>query len=200
MILLAVLCLSLALVTTKKAPEEAKPDWAKKDIRDYTEADLNRLLDQWEEDDEPIPVDELPDGHPDKPRAQIDLTKIDTSNPEAVLKASKKGQTVMMFVKVKDHAVHQDTEEVTMVWEVGMNNNHIQTSRTKLEEDRVMFLFQDGEVAWEARDWLLEQERCEEIQLEQQTYYGKYSNHREEEMVAKNRKKGKKEKTKKTEL
>lgn len=25
-----------------------KPDWAKKDITDFTEADMERLLDQWE--------------------------------------------------------------------------------------------------------------------------------------------------------
>lgn len=32
-----------------------------KDIRDYNDADLERLLDQWEEnDDEPLPPDELP--------------------------------------------------------------------------------------------------------------------------------------------
>lgn len=32
------------------------------DIRDYSDADLERLYSQWEEDDEPIPPDELPDG------------------------------------------------------------------------------------------------------------------------------------------
>ena len=33
---------------SKKFEEGKKPDWAKKDIRDYSEADLERLLDQWE--------------------------------------------------------------------------------------------------------------------------------------------------------
>lgn len=36
------------LVLAKKFADEEKPDWAKKDIRDYSEADLERLLDQWE--------------------------------------------------------------------------------------------------------------------------------------------------------
>lgn len=36
------------LVLAKKYNGEEKPDWAKKDIRDYSEADLERLLDQWE--------------------------------------------------------------------------------------------------------------------------------------------------------
>lgn len=43
-ILLAVF--SAVLVTAKKAAD--KPDWAKKDIRDYSDADMERLLDQWE--------------------------------------------------------------------------------------------------------------------------------------------------------
>lgn len=36
------------IVLAKKFKDEEKPDWAKKDIRDYSEADLERLLDQWE--------------------------------------------------------------------------------------------------------------------------------------------------------
>lgn len=34
-----------------KRPKE-KPEWAKKDIRDYSDADMERLLDQWEVHDE----------------------------------------------------------------------------------------------------------------------------------------------------
>jgi len=36
------------IVLSKKFANEEKPEWAKKDIRDYSEADLERLLDQWE--------------------------------------------------------------------------------------------------------------------------------------------------------
>lgn len=43
-LLLVVLC--GAMVVAKKANE--KPSWAKKDIRDYSDADMERLLDQWE--------------------------------------------------------------------------------------------------------------------------------------------------------
>lgn len=32
----------------KKSKDGEKPSWAKKDIRDYNEADLERLLDQWD--------------------------------------------------------------------------------------------------------------------------------------------------------
>jgi len=44
-LVLSIVCLpSLA----KKSDPENKPSWAKKDIRDYNDADLERLLDQWE--------------------------------------------------------------------------------------------------------------------------------------------------------
>lgn len=38
----------LVEVKSKKSKPEEKPTWAKKDIRDFSEADMERLLDQWE--------------------------------------------------------------------------------------------------------------------------------------------------------
>lgn len=38
----------MTFASAKKSTDENKPQWAKKDIRDYSEADLERLLDQWE--------------------------------------------------------------------------------------------------------------------------------------------------------
>lgn len=40
--------LTIIHINCKKYKDSEKPDWAKKDIRDYTEADMERLLDQWE--------------------------------------------------------------------------------------------------------------------------------------------------------
>lgn len=40
--------LVLTVVAAKKSAPNEKPKWAQKDIRDYSEADLERLLDQWE--------------------------------------------------------------------------------------------------------------------------------------------------------
>ncbi len=66
-----------------------------------SDADLERLYEQWEEDDEPLPVDELPEWDPRKPQPQLDLTKMDLSgNPDDFLMQSKKGKTLMIFVRV----------------------------------------------------------------------------------------------------
>ena len=84
---------------------------------DWTDADLMGLLDQWDEDEEPIPPDELPD-------------------------FSKSGE---------------ETEEVSSLWQT------------------VMFSFRDGAYAWETKDFLIEQGRVEDVQLEQKTHKGRYS-------------------------
>jgi len=183
--------LTLVIVAGKKSSDGEKPDWAKKDIKDYTDADLERLLDQWDEDEEPIPVDELPEGHPDKPQPQLDFSKLDMNNPDELMKATKKGKTVMMFVRVTDFVDRDETEEISSLWQTGLYNNHVQSERFLIEDDRVMFMFRDGAYAWEAKEFLLDQERCEEVQLEQQTYYGKYSKKKPEEEVKKPKKKKK---------
>eukprot|EP00092_Neocalanus_flemingeri_P024353 GFUD01026409.1.p1 GENE.GFUD01026409.1~~GFUD01026409.1.p1 ORF type:complete len:214 (-),score=101.37 GFUD01026409.1:169-810(-) len=193
-----ILCLSLLLLTSaKKASDEAKPDWAKKSITDYTDADLERLLDQWDEDEEPIPADELPDGHPDKPQPQLDMSKLDMSNPEEVMKLTKKGKTVMMFVRITNFQTREETEEITSLWQTGLYNNHVQAERFLIEDDRVMFMFRDGGYAWEAKDFLVEQERCLEVQLEQQTYKGKFAPEEDEPKEKKDKKDKKKKKKEK---
>ena len=67
----------------------------------FSDHDLEKLYEQWEEDEEPLPVDELPEWDPRKPRPGIDLSDMSKfGDTEDFLKASKKGQSVMMFVKV----------------------------------------------------------------------------------------------------
>jgi hypothetical protein len=39
---------AICTIYCKKFKDEDKPAWAKKDIRDYNDADLQRLLEQWE--------------------------------------------------------------------------------------------------------------------------------------------------------
>ena len=178
-----------------------KEDWTgrQKDVRDYSDADMHKLLEEWDKDEEPIPPDELPDGHPDKPRPPLDITKIKNINdPDEIMKISKKGQTVMLFVKVSEFNGDRDeVGELTSLWQTGLMNNHVTSERFQIEDDRVMFLFHDGADAWEAKDFFIEQERCEEVQLEQKTYHGKYANSQEPKEEKKEKKEKKKKKAKK---
>ena len=170
-----VLTCFLLTAQAKKTKDSEKPDWAKKDVRDYTDHDLQRLLDQWDEDEEPIPPDELPEGHPDRPIPPVDFSKINMNNQEEVMAATKKGKTIMLFAKINKFKDRQETEEVSSIWHTGLYNAHIHGDRFLVEDQRVMFSFKDGSYAWEAKDFLIEQERVEDVQLEGKTFKGNFA-------------------------
>ncbi len=92
-----------------------------------------------------------------KPQPQIDFSKLDMSDPESVVRATKKGKTLMIFVKVRNSPSREQTEEISSIWQTGLWNSHIQSERFLLEDDRVIFMFQDGDMAFEAKDFLVEQ-------------------------------------------
>lgn len=171
-------CLLLLVSASVVLADKVKPDWAKKDIRDYSDADLERLYEQWEEDDEPLPEDEQPE-HMRKP-PPLDMSKMDFSNPENVLKLSKKGKTLMTFVSVADNPTRQETEKVTALWQSSLQNSHIIADRFIVADDRAIFMFKDGSQAWEAKDFLIEQKQCKEVSIENKVYPGKYSPAHEE--------------------
>lgn len=161
------------LIQCKKFQDTDKPAWAKKDIRDYNDADLERLLEQWEEDDEPLEDDELPEHL--RPQPKFDFSKIDMTNPENLLKLTKKGRTLMTFVSVDGNPSREETEEITKLWQSSLWNNHIQAERYLVADDRSIFLFKDGSQAWDAKEFLIEQERCKEVVIENKSYYGKHT-------------------------
>lgn len=190
-----------ALSASKKFDEEEKPAWAKKDIRDYNEADLERLLEQWDEDEEPLPEDELPEHLRPQPQVKFDPSNI--GDPEELLKMSKKGRTLMMFVQVKDELAPSDAEEVTKLWQSSLYNNHIQAERYMVDERRALFMFKDGAQAWDAKDFLLEQKDLKECSVENKVYHGYHTpegKKEKQEAIARKREAKKSNKKRKTEL
>nr|CAD7408044.1 unnamed protein product [Timema poppensis] len=167
------LCLLVPSITYSKRIEgEEKPSWAKKDIRDYNDADMERLLDQWEEGEE-VSEDELPEHL--RPQPKIDFSQIDMSNPENLLKLSKKGRTLMVFVSVVGNPTRQETEQITQLWQTSLWNSHIQAERYLVDDDRAIFMFKDGSQAWDAKNFIVEQEKCKEVVIENKTYHGKHT-------------------------
>lgn len=177
-VILLLIASTLRSVSLKRFETDEKPEWAKKDIRDYTDADMERLLDQWEEDEEPLEEDELPEHL--RPRPQIDISKLNPNNPEDILQATKKGQTLMVFVSVSANPTRDETEELTKLWQTSLWNNHIQAERYLVDDNRAIFLFKDGSQAWAAKEYLTDQERCESVTIESKVYPGKYSKKKEE--------------------
>jgi len=162
--------------SAKKSDPSDKPAWAKKDVRDYTDADLERLSEQWDEGEEPLPPDELPEHL--RPSPPIDLNKIDMSNPENLLKATKKGKTLMAFVTLWGEPDRATTEELTATWQTGLQNAHIGAERYLIDDNRAIFMFKDGAQAWETIDFLTSQERCDSVTIENKPYWGKHSPNR----------------------
>ena len=49
--------------------------------------------------------------------------------PEGMLKASKKGKTLMMFATVSNNPSREETEELTSLWQLSLSNAHIPVER-----------------------------------------------------------------------
>ncbi|GFN82615.1 LDLR chaperone MESD [Plakobranchus ocellatus] len=163
----------------------------KKDIRDYSDADMERLFDQWEESDEDeLEEDELPEWKREPPK--IDMSQLDTSDPAELLRASKKGRTLMMFATVSGDPAQEETEKISMLWQSSLFNAHVDVQRYVVGSDRVLFMLKDGSKAWEVKDFLVKQERCSEVTIEGQNFPGAAAA-KEKEQAKKNIKKGKTE-------
>ncbi|KAM5171360.1 LRP chaperone MESD [Mantella aurantiaca] len=160
-------CLLVILSLTRAAEEEKKK---KKDIRDYNDADMARLLEQWEADDD-IEEGDMPE-HKRKP-APVDFAKLDPSNPESILQMTKKGKTIMIFATVSGNPTEKETEEITSLWQGSLFNANYDIQRFLVGPNRVIFMLRDGGFAWEVKDFLVGQARCADVTLEGQVYPGK---------------------------
>ncbi|KAM6950416.1 LRP chaperone MESD [Lycodopsis pacificus] len=161
------LCTHLLCILATDNKEKPKK---KKDIRDYNDADMARLLEQWEEDDD-IEEGDLPEHKRSPP--PIDFAKIDPSKPEELLKMSKKGKTLMVFATVSGDPTEKETEEITGLWQGSLFNANFDIQRFVVGSNRVIFMLRDGSVAWEVKDYLVSQERCMDVTVEGQVFPGK---------------------------
>ncbi|XP_052693727.1 LRP chaperone MESD-like [Crassostrea angulata] len=192
-----VVVLVCLILTSYCAKEKSKENeqWKKKDIRDYSEADLERLYDQWEEnDDEELPEDELPEWKREPPK--VDLSQLDPNNPELMLQASKKGRTLMMFATVSGDPTEKETEQITQLWQTSLFNANYEIQRYVVGSNRVIFMIKDGSKAWEIKNFLVTQDRCEEVTIEGKNYPGAAAKDKDAD---KSKQKEEKKKTKKKE-
>ncbi|XP_029904464.1 LRP chaperone MESD [Myripristis murdjan] len=157
----------LLCVTAADGPNKPKK---KKDIRDYNDADMARLLEEWEKDDD-IEEGDLPEHKRSPP--PIDFSKVDASKPEELLKMSKKGRTLMVFATVSGDPTEKETEEITGLWQGSLFNANYDIQRFVVGSNRVIFMLRDGSLAWEVKDFLVSQERCVDVTVEGQVFPGK---------------------------
>ena len=145
----------------------------KKDVRDYTEADLERLYEQWADEDDDK-EDEFRRKPPKPPAGgfEFDPSKM---KPQDMMKMAKKGKTLMIFAQLKGKPEMRETEQITTRWQQGLLNGNIQTERYVVSTDRVLFLTKDGSLAWEIKDFLVQQPECLEVSFDNQKFPGQKS-------------------------
>lgn len=169
------------LVTANANGDELKAGKKKKLPKDplyITDVDLENLYDEWEDaDDDKLPPDELPPHKRPPPKMNLptnggagdDLFK----DPEKLMRASKKGKTVMAFVTVANKPTKEETETLTQRWQVGLTNNHMKCERFVVADDRAIFVFEDGSLAFEAKDFFVEQPELKEYSIDNRVWHGK---------------------------
>merc|ERR1712038_1295107 len=117
-------CLLLSILFIYPSSCNDADKWKKKDIRDYNDADMERLFDQWEEaDEDELEEDELPPWKKDPPK--IDMSKLNPDDPESMLQATKTGQTLMLFITVSGDPTEDETQTISQIWQSSLFNANI---------------------------------------------------------------------------
>lgn len=79
----------------------------------------------------------------------------------------------MTFVAVSGNPTRDEAEEITKIWQTSLWNANIQAERYMVDDNRAIFMYKDGAQAWEAKNFLVEQERCTSVTIENKVYDGK---------------------------
>ncbi|EGI66267.1 PREDICTED: LDLR chaperone boca [Acromyrmex echinatior] len=169
LIVLGLFMLFVMVMSTSDTKERKKKSWKDKDMMFMTDADAERLLEQWEANDEPLEPDELPEHL--RPAPKLDISKLDIKNPESMLKATKKGKGVMMFVDLQSNISEEQADVMTRIWQTGLQNNHIIMERYPIENKRFIFMFHDGAQAVEGKNYLLQHPEVAHVTIDGQSYY-----------------------------
>lgn len=91
-------------------------------------------------------------------------------DPQNILKLSKKGKPLMMFVGVRGTPDQAYTEQVSGRWMQSLQNAHLTVQRYIVAPDRVMFMVEDGSLAWDVKDYLTTLTECTTVSFEQLSF------------------------------
>ncbi|XP_002155517.1 LDLR chaperone boca isoform X1 [Hydra vulgaris] len=162
------------LIVASSKNSKQKVNKIGKNVGDYNDVDVEKLLDQWNENDEDD-EDEDTDDPRLKPRPKINMEEIFKAggSQEEILKASKKGQPLMIFANVAGNPSRKETETVSALWQTSLRNNQIQVQRYVISDNRVLFQLEDGSQAFEIKDYLTSLNTCESVSFENLNFPGK---------------------------
>lgn len=100
-------------------------------------------------------------------------------DPQTLLKQSKKGKPIMVFVGVRGQPDQTYTEQVSSRWMQSLQNAHITVQRYIVAPDRVLFMVDDGSKAWDIKNYLTTLTECTTVSFEQLSFDCKHDKKKE---------------------
>ena len=119
-----------------------------------------------------MPDDELPE-YKRKQQPTFDINDLKNRKTEDIMKLSKKGKSLMMFISVSGNPTRDETERITTLWQNSLFNANFEIQRYIIEDHRAIFMINDGSRAWDIKDFLVKQDRCEDVTIDKDVYDGK---------------------------
>lgn len=105
---------------------------------------------------------------------KIDMDSLKGKPVSEIKKMSKKGRALMIFVTVSGNPTRDEGEHITKLWQTSLFNANYESTRYMLEDNKAIFMIKDGSLAWEIKEFLVKQERCLEVNIDDEIYPGNY--------------------------
>eukprot|EP00039_Didymoeca_costata_P004869 m.76737 g.76737 ORF g.76737 m.76737 type:complete len:249 (-) comp12575_c0_seq4:1135-1881(-) len=149
--------------------------------KELSDEDLARLEAEWDKDEEED-EDDPRVIHEKKMRQQpsfnpADLDMNDPNLATKMMAAQKKGQTVMIFTSFNKEQVKSkaEMEEISGRWIGMLMNNHLEIKAYPIEDDKMLYVIDDGSRLPELQDFLVGQKEVDYLEIDQKKTYGKFS-------------------------
>ncbi|CAF0772000.1 unnamed protein product [Brachionus calyciflorus] len=147
----------------------------KKNIADMTDAEIDKIAEEWDKDEEELPDDEKPFHERKNTGQNIDVQeflKNSKNAAESVKAFNKKNKPLMIFVEIRKSLSKLEAEDASKIWSTALFNAHYEVNRYMIDDHQAIFMVNDGSKAWEIKDYLVQQKDCLQVTIDQEKYPG----------------------------
>ena len=95
------------------------------------------------------------------------------NNDQKRFKDNKKGQQVMLHVTINGQPNRHTTEQITNSWLDSFYDANLECQKFLVSDDSALFITNDGSLAWEMKEFLIKQDRCDYVKIDNETFNGK---------------------------
>jgi hypothetical protein len=103
---------------------------------------------------------------------KINLDDLKTKDLRDIQRLSKKNKVIMIFATISGNPTRRETDELTALWQNSLFNANLQATRYIIEDNRAIFMISDGSMAYDIKDFLVKQDRCLEVMIDNERYEG----------------------------